>query len=236
VKLVALWVAVVLIAVAAAGSCSINHRSADFACENTNDCASGRICSDGFCVSTRPIDAGVDARIDASIDAAPPIDASEACPEQCTSCDIDARSCRVDCGVDAELCNRPINCPAGWSCDIECSRRGSCGTINCTDSTACTISCDAGQTCTDVTCGDASCEIDCLGADSCFDVDCGTGKCDVRCAGLASCDLVDCGRACACDVTCGLSANCFGVTCPTDDCTDPFGDCSSLGQGCNICP
>lgn len=234
-KLVALWLAVVVIAAAAAGSCSVSHRSGDFACENANDCRDDRICSDGFCVLRRPVDAGVDPRPDAP--PPPPIDAGPVCPAQCTSCDVDTKSCIVNCAVDDELCTRRITCPAGWSCDIACSRRGSCNsTVDCTDATACTISCSAAQTCANVTCGDTACKLDCTGTDSCLNVDCGSGTCDVRCEGFRACDAVNCGKACACDVACGLDANCIDVTCPSIICEDGDFGCTSQVLTCNTCP
>ena len=259
-KLVALWAALVVVAVTAAGSCSVNHRSGEFACETTRDCAAGRICNDGLCVSTRPIDAGVTLDTPSPLDAPLPIDAPQAmCPAQCTSCDLDAKTCAVDCGANPILCTHAITCPTGFSCKIDCTSERACRNgIDCADAADCTITCGVSQSCRSVTCGAGACKLDCeglgscanvtggngpttarcSGSTSCTDVTCGSGKCVVDCVGPGSCTKADCGNACSCDVSCGNAAGCFAVSCPlraATDCTDGAGGCSSLPRGCNTC-
>ncbi|MBC7974013.1 MAG: hypothetical protein H7138_03440 [Myxococcales bacterium] len=232
-KLVILWAVVALLSAAAIGSCSINHRSTDFLCERTSQCSTDRVCSDGFCVLRRPVDAGVE--IDAPLPPPPPRDAAVVCPEQCTSCDTDAMSCTVDCARGGDVCDRPIVCPEGWTCDIKCTTRGSCNSgIDCTDAKSCSIGCVGPNTCNTIACDTSNCSIDCIGENSCTNVDCGSGKCDLLCTGGQACEKVDCSRACACDVDCGLN-DCLGVTCPSEDCTEFFGGCTSRPQGCNLC-
>ena len=68
---------------ALATSCSITHKSGDFACSKTSDCNSGRDCVGGFCVvaGTEDIDAPVGHPDGPSIDAP-----ASGCPTQCSSC------------------------------------------------------------------------------------------------------------------------------------------------------
>jgi len=198
VKLALLW----LVALVTAGSCSISHRSNDFACQNTSDCAFGRICSDGVCVSILPIDAGV----------------TTVCPSQCTSCNIDKRTCAIDCALNGGACNSLVTCPAGWSCDIACSTGNSCRSgIDCADSNDCTVTCS--------------------GTTSCRNITCGSGRCDVDCTGINSCRAVDCGAACACDITCHDVSLCIDITCKDIQCfADSInGGCSSTPRDCDTC-
>lgn len=225
-KLVALWLAVLAITAAAAGSCSVNHRSGDFACQTSAECSTGRTCVAGFCVETS--DAGtVDAApiVDASIPSVP--DALE-CPAQCTSCDLNQRACTIDCAVNPDECTRQVACPAGWSCDVQCSEPSSCRRgVECGDSTSCNVSCTGRQSCQDITCGAGDCQIVCSGRTSCSGVTCTTGACKLDCSGIDSCSRVfggsgtsnfDCNGPGACaSVSCGMGlcgASCSG----TDSC------------------
>lgn len=243
-KLVVLWLVAVVLALAAAGSCSVTHRSNDFACENTRDCAAGRVCVDGFCIAGQPQQPPPDARVE--LDARPPVDApiilppdAPQCPAQCTSCDLKAKTCKVDCAVSPELCMAgapPIVCPDGFTCDIDCSTERACRNgIDCTGGAGCTITCGADTSCRNLSCGAAPCRIDCPGFDSCTNVDCGTGQCNVECSGSGSCTNVDCSNACSCDVFCDFFADCT-TTCPSLQCSDGNGGCSSQQQDCNRCP
>src|SRR5215207_4947239 len=52
-KVVIAWLALVALALVAAGSCSIKHQSEQFECEENADCVElgdGRVCSEGLCV------------------------------------------------------------------------------------------------------------------------------------------------------------------------------------------
>jgi hypothetical protein len=232
VKLVALWAALVVIAVTAAGSCSISHRSGDFACDDTHACATGRTCTDGFCVTAQQPDAGVpiDGRI--AIDAPIPIDGppQPMCPAQCTSCDLDAKTCAVDCSADPNLCQKAITCPAGFSCKIDCTSGGSCRqAIDCGDAADCTITCGVSQSCRDVTCGGGACNLECRGFGSCASVTGGSGTLTETCTGPTSCTSVTCGSG-ACTIGCSGSTSCADVVCGAGRCgveCTGNGSCSS---------
>jgi len=227
-KVIALWLAVFGAAVAvAAGSCSINHRSGDFACQVQGDCASDRTCIDGECVLT-------------GIGGGPPDDAAlttdaSTCPPQCTSCDAGTNTCTIDCAKNPDECDQAIACPAGMSCNVMCSTDNACRNgVSCEGATACTISCGGRQACEDIRCGDGACNVTCGGRASCNGVTCGTGACQVDCNGLNACPAVQCGAACSCEVLCMAGAACNDVTCLAGCDLGP--GCSSLRNGCNTCP
>ena len=209
----------ITLAAALAVSCSVNHRSGDFACITSAECGGGRVCSDGFCVSgDRPPDARGDA-----------------CPATCTSCDLATRQCTIDCAVNPGTCNQQVVCPVGWSCNILCSTQGSCRSgINCASAKDCTIKCSGQQACRNVTCGAGACNLECSGRQSCSALLCGTGACSVDCSGRESCVGVSCGLACACDVQCVAGLSCSQVTCKAGCASQPLG-CSSKPLGCNTC-
>jgi hypothetical protein len=191
-----------------ATSCSVNHRSDEFACTKTLDCDPGRVCSsDGFCVLGTVADA---AKSDAPRpDAAPP------CPSGCTSCNVTDKTCTIDCTMTT--CNNTtITCPAGYKCDILCNTDSSCRSgINCRQA--------------------ASCNIECSGGQSCRNVSCGPGPCDVSCSGPSSCRNVACGSSCACDVTCTGNQSCSSnIFCKSFAC-DTGSGCTSMRTGCNTC-
>lgn len=219
-KLVLAWLAALVVAIAAAGSCSINHKSNEYECSSPSDCNPfpGRTCVGGFCVTPGgPIDAPPadmgpqpDGPKDGGIDAG-------VCPPQCTSCRFDRQECVIDCATTS--CNDEVVCPVGWNCTIGCST---------------TNSCTSGITCT----GAKSCTVVCSGNGSCRDLDCGQGACKVTCSGNDSCRNMDCSDSCACDISCAGGANgadCLGNMCPFG-CPGPgFGRCSSAAPGCNTC-
>jgi hypothetical protein len=221
----AIGVGVAVAAVAVLGNCSINHRSQDFACGQGNTCSgtlAGRVCVGGYCVEPGGIDAAIpDGN---GIDSGNGPDAGSGsgsgCPDTCTSCD--GTTCTIDCGKTSATseCTKPITCPAGFACNVECNVEGTCRAgINCTNATSCTISCSSANTCHEITCG--------------------AGSCDVMCTGSDSCHGVDCNDSCACNVTCPLldQESCVNVTCSTgqsDDCTLGTG-CTSTPQGCDTC-
>lgn len=209
-KLAVLLLVVLGVAVVAAGSCSLSHRSGDFTCVTQADCSSGRICSDGFCVASQ-LDSGVKTDAPSTGDA-------NGCPAQCTSCNTTTKSCTIDCALNSGACNQAITCPTGWDCNIACSIGSSCRNgINCLNSKSCTITCS--------------------GAQSCKTLNCGPGRCNVDCSGDGSCRDVSCGLSCACDVTCHPNSLCSNLTCKAPQCKLlPPGGCTSLAAGCNTCP
>ena len=190
----------------ALAGCSINHRSDEFACAKQSDCSSGRSCVEGFCVAS-------------AVDAAVHLDAPQGlCPVQCTSCNADAKTCTIDCALNAGACNLPVTCPTGWSCNIACSISNSCRNgINCGGAKSCTITCSGQQ--------------------SCENFRCGPGPCNIDCTGRNSCSNINCSGACACDLTCHLGvSSCSGITCKLLQCTLSNRGCTSLATGCNTCP
>lgn len=210
-KWIFVWLALASIAVAAAaGSCSINHRSDRFECTTTSDCDAGRVCSEGLCVTS-----GIDAapsdgpRRDAPVD-------TNMCPPQCTRC-MDGKVCIIDCGAGAN-CNAQVVCPAGFNCDIRCSGDNSCRSgINCGNA--------------------ASCNIQCTGRASCRGVMCGPGACTLNCAGPNSCETVSCGTSCACDVKCGFAnGSCQSVQCSRAECDTGRGCSATVLPICDTCP
>jgi hypothetical protein len=203
------------------GACSINHRSGDFSCTKTADCNTGRECVDGFCVvaGTQMIDAprqmgGSDAHMMNPPDA-------PACPEECTTCDVGAKTCTIDCEASGSECDGKVTCPAGYTCNIECNADGSCTQgVDCTMAKACTIACSAKSTCDNVVCGPGACDVTCGGRMSCQDVDCSAAcQCTVACIGLQVCEG---------QIACGPDADCLG----------PNNGCSSMVSAtlCNTCP
>ena len=217
-KLVIAWLSALVVAIATASSCSINHKSSDYECTVQADCDAfpGRVCTGGFCVTG---DGPSDARIDGTTMDGPRVDAptdAGDCPAQCTSCRDDKHECVIDCATTS--CNNEIVCPAGWNCTIACSAANSCTQG---------IDCSAGN----------SCNITCSGNQSCRDLDCGTGKCTVACTGRQSCRGMDCSDSCACDITCTTGTNgaaCAENSCPLG-CGAGFGRCSSAIPNCNDC-
>jgi hypothetical protein len=210
-KLVYAWITVLVLGCSV--GCSIEHRSGALVCEKQADCPDGRLCQDGYCIFTGPIDAaidgpGPDARPDAF-----------ACPEECTTCDRGTMTCNIDCAVtNCTSSNAPIRCPADWNCKIECSTANSCRDLDCT----------LGK----------SCITTCKGAGSCRDVTCGPGRCDFTCSGEQSCRSIDCDASCGCDVRCDNATSCpLPSNCPHDlDVCGTFeGGCTTQRNGCDTC-
>ena len=201
----------IVLLLAVLGACSISHRSDQFACDDQNRCDPGKSCQDGFCVTMgTPGDGPV-----VDPDGSPPPD-TLTCPAQCTSCNLNTMTCTVDCNVSPATCGAAINCPAGFNCNILCTRNDLCQNINCTQGESCNIVCKGNTTCKNVVCG--------------------PGKCDVDCTGMGSCRGVNCGDSCACDVSCGNNVSCLQVTCPDLQCSG-FGleRCTSAPDGCHNC-
>jgi len=196
-------------------SCSVTHRSGDYACTTTNECSTGRTCVGGFCIIPGAIDAPGSNQIDAKVFHDAP---TGNCPQECTSCN--GSTCIVDCSVNPTACQTMITCPAGYQCDVRCN----------TD-----MSCRAGVQCAN----NESCTVTCSGAGSCRGVACSNGACDVQCTGTNSCSRVNCGNSCKCDIACSGTLSCQNqISCGMNACdaTPPPG-CTSTGTGCSTtCP
>jgi hypothetical protein len=210
VKLAALCLLALGLAVATAISCSIKPRSSDFACTAKADCARDRECIDGFCVLPQ-LDGGI-------IDTLPPgIDAS-LCPPQCTSCNLAQHSCTIDCAANPTACSRHIACPLGWGCNVDCSSANSCRSgVDCAGSTSCNVTCSGDRSCRDITCSIGTCGITCSGPDSCDGVKCGTDTCKVDCTGPGSCPAIGCSLG-DCTIDCTNDDSCANVTCGVGAC------------------
>ena len=178
----------------AATSCSVNRRSAAFACDRDDDCDDDRACVRGYCTAR-------------AIVSPPPT--TSGCPAGCTTCDLDDKTCDIECGI-LQPCARAI-CPAGFSCTIGCTAPGACNDVDCTSGT--------------------DCEITCFGADACGTIRCGEGACDVSCIGKEACGLLDCGRSCRCDQVCADDTACGASLCPLV----PAGICSEQGNAAAAC-
>ena len=228
-KLVALWLAVLAITAGVAGSCSVNHRSGDYACVTSAECSSGRTCISGFCVETSSDAATPDATPIVDADIPPPPPDALVCPAECTSCDLAQKACTIDCAVNPDECTRQVACPPGWSCNVQCSELNSCRRgVDCGDSTSCTVSCTGRQSCQDVTCGAGDCEIVCSGRTSCAGVTCTTGSCKLDCSGIDACSSVVGGSGTT-NVDCNGPAACASVSCGTGRC----GISCTGGNSCN---
>lgn len=215
-KLMFAWFAVVALALVTAGSCSINHRSADYECASQADCSAGRVCSGGYCVvEGGPIDAAVP-----PVDGAnplPPDAPTNACPPQCSSCNAATKDCKIDCAVTNCVGNSPIVCPAGWTCDIRCSTPNACRNgVDCRLAEACDITCSGNQSCRGLMCGE--------------------GPCQIECADNSTCRGIDCRDSCACDVACSGPLTCEQVACSDLTCGTFEGGCTSGRPGCDTCP
>ncbi|MGE0872836.1 MAG: hypothetical protein AB7P03_30050 [Kofleriaceae bacterium] len=191
----------------AIASCSIDHRSGELQCTSQSDCTSDRVCRDGYCVGGggNPRDAVADSSAPDAL----------LCPPQCSSCNLAAKSCTIDCAVTSCTGNAAIVCPVGWACNVTCSVQSSCRN---------------GVVCA----GATACKVQCSGVASCRNVQCGMGPCEVSCTGPQSCRGVACGTSCACDVDCEITADCEDVSCTNIACTS-IGGCRSSQFGCNTC-
>ena len=189
-----------------ATSCSVTHKSGDYACTKQSDCNQGRQCVEGFCVISGAVDASTDS---------PRGDANQ-CPAQCTSCNTGTHTCTIDCSAGNSNCGSKVSCPANWNCDVMCNANNSCRNgVSCTGSTSCNVTCSAQNACQNVVCG--------------------AGKCQVECSGPSSCKGVTCSNSCACDVTCNGSQSCGdSIQCTAAACKVGFG-CSSLLPNCHSC-
>src|SRR3954466_3416062 len=114
-KLAIAWFTVLALCVVV--SCSVSHRSGDYTCTRQSDCATPRLCEQGFCVVPDgvPIDGppgGKDGKHDV-------------CPNICSSGDLIAGTCMIDGGAGAN-CSSAVVCPPGFDCTIDCGTNGAC--------------------------------------------------------------------------------------------------------------
>jgi hypothetical protein len=126
-------------------ACLIDRPSESFSCTSTADCAGldgNRVCETGYCIVQN-------------------------CPEDCTTCDEDARTCMVECNSPDD-CDDTITCPSGWSCTINCNGDSACNDISCTNGSRCAINCNGPNACDAIAC-DNACECD---------LACASGACD----------------------------------------------------------
>jgi hypothetical protein len=180
-------------------SCWVHRKSDEVACNTTSDCKGGGTCENGYCLGS-----------------------SNGCPGPCTSCDLEDRTCEIDCTASQPCGN--LSCPAGFECTIECSNAGACGDIDCAAATGC--------------------DIDCSGALACHNINCGPGECSISCSGPQACPSIDCVSSCACDVKCLGSAACPSMSCPTVFGTGALctrdgsagARCDSSEADCDRCP
>lgn len=193
-------------------SCSIHHRSGDYACQTNADCADmGRTCDNGFCIVPGTIDA---ARPDSPKNGG---DGGNGCPAGCTTCNVTQKTCTINCMTTS--CTNTVTCPAGYKCDIQCNVENACRNgVNCQQATGCIV--------------------ECSGKSSCQNVECGAGPCDVTCSGVSSCRGVSCNNSCACDVLCTGSQSCGDtIQCTSLACKPATGlGCTSVPSFCHSCP
>ena len=195
--LLGLWVA----ALGASLACAGQRRSDDFVCTRPSDCADGRDCVDGFCVTGGGGGADAAAR-----------DGAGACPPQCTSCQ--AGVCRIVC-ADADC--GAIVCPAGMACDVTCTGSSACmDGVDCSRAASCQVACIGPRACQNgVECGQGPCDVTCTGDAACDD--------GVDCSDACRCQVVCSGR-------CAIPASCPDLDCetPQDGCSaQPAADCDT---------
>jgi hypothetical protein len=212
-----------LAAAATLAACSIEGRSAGFACQEPADCPDGRICESGWCV----VGGGgteSDAATSAS-DAAAGSDAaaatSDAAPAVCSEdvCDVcDNGTCVFLC-IPNDSCPERVECPPGMPCRVVCDGNDSCAAgVDCTKASACDIQCTDTAACDGL-------------------IACGPGRCEVVCGAQGTCQSgIDCADSCACDTRCSGNGACPDVpSCPAAECVEQDDDCTDNGAACDTC-
>ena len=151
----------VLSAAVAIAACFVDRPSESLECSTTDDCAAladNRQCQSGYCVVPN-------------------------CPDDCTSCDENARTCNVDCTTD-ERCADTITCPSGWTCTITCTGDNACDDVQCNSGSRCDIACSGTGACEQIDCDNAcQCDLACA-AGACNGFSCptrGNGANQVTC-------------------------------------------------------
>jgi hypothetical protein len=142
-------------------ACLIDRPSESLTCSTSADCAdlTGlHVCTSGYCVVPN-------------------------CPEDCTACDENLRTCTVDCS-SADDCSGTVTCPSGWTCTINCVGDGACADVECQNGSRCAIACSGTGACEDLRCSSACrCDVDCA-AGACTSMTCpvrGNGANQIRC-------------------------------------------------------
>ena len=121
-------------ALLAAMSCFVDRRSDTLTCTTTADCASGRTCTNGYCLE------------------------QSGCPDHCASCDTTTtpKTCIV-----AGTSGDDFTCPSGFHCLVNCGANG-CGDITCSSGSQCTIVCTGNSACGTIACSNAcACDVTC---------------------------------------------------------------------------
>lgn len=147
-----------LIAITLLGACFVHRASDAFQCTTQEDCITGRMCKEGYCVIPN-------------------------CPSDCTMCDEDAKTCLVEC-TSTDTCGS-VNCPSGWTCTINCTGANACASIDCNSGSRCIVTCTGTDACETLDCDAAcKCDLSCSAADACNPPSCpviGNGANAVRC-------------------------------------------------------
>jgi hypothetical protein len=127
-------------------ACLVDRKSDELVCSSQADCASDRVCQDGYCVKSGQSD----------------------CPDHCATCNTQTspHTCVV---VDTD--GDDFRCPSGYQCLLQCTT-GSCGDITCEDDSQCVISCTGANACGDISCQNAcACDVTCTGG-GCMTLQC----------------------------------------------------------------
>lgn len=158
-----------------APGCTVDTRSGDYRCQNSNDCPQGRTCEMGWCVVTGQ----------STADGA----SNSPCDPACSECKQDG-TCVIDCD-GLGTCDGAVACPAGVPCEVRCTGNGSCaGGVDCQDASACTVLCEGTISCdSPLVCGAGPCTVECTGTGSCGgSIDCENAcACDTSCGGIGAC-------------------------------------------------
>jgi hypothetical protein len=159
--------AVVVVALLAS-ACLVDRKSDKLSCSTTSECAPGRICNAGYCVT-------------GSLPADGKGDAAAVCPSVCDSCDAQGWCLVGNPGPTT------FKCPPGAKCRLSCTSPAGCGQIDCTLAKQCDITCSTTAACGAITCGTGACKTACTVSGACSQIDCASScACDVSCSGNAS--------------------------------------------------
>lgn len=129
---------IIIAACLLAAACFVDRKSESLVCSTQADCASDRVCVDGYCVKST----------------------DSSCPDHCATCNTQTspHTCIV-----TDTNGDDFTCPSGYQCLIHCVS-GSCGDITCQGGSECMISCTGGNACGDISCQNAcACDVTCIG-------------------------------------------------------------------------